>query len=269
MSEDHVELYHEIHGEAGPWITLVHGGLVPSPSWDRQVRDLSPNLTDVARVLTLDLRGYGQSPPAPHGQGYDIATLAEDVRALWDALGIERTTLVGFSMGGFVAQQLALEHPGRVAALVLVSTATRLSSNAVAAFTARATEIEEYGLTHERDHHLANAFSAGFRERQPELLDDYARHIAANRPGVVVSTFRVLGDFDRHDELTAVGCPTLVACGEQDPGLGPDSARELADALETDDLIVFPEVGHTLQIENANSFNRQVLDFLARHEVIR
>lgn len=266
MKADTTALHHETHGDSGPWITLLHGGLAASPTWDRQVRDLSPNLTDVARVLTLDLRGYGKSP-RPEDDDFGIPSMARDVVALWDRLGIQASAVVGFSMGGFVAQALTLDHPSRVRALILVSTAAGLTPAGADAFARRADEIDRAGLARELDTHIANAFTDSFREQQPELLDQYTRHVAANDPEVVAASFRCLTEFDRSADLDRIDCPALVVCGELDGQLGPDAAGPLADRIPAAERVTIPDVGHTLQVENPNAFNGVVMDFLGRMEI--
>lgn len=260
---DAQELYHEVHGEQGPWLTLLHGGLAASPSWDRQVRDLSPNLVDFARVLTCDLRGYGRTPRS-QDVGVDPPAMAADVVALWDQIGVEAATVIGFSMGGFVAQELALSVPERVTALVLVSTTSRLSDAGQMAFRGRAETLEKIGLDRELDTHLSLAFSARFHDEQPELLAEYRRHIVANDPTVIADTFRALARYDRSDTAGEISCPTLVICGEEDGHLGPAAARPLAASISDAELVVVPGVGHTLQVENPNAFNRLVADFHSR-----
>lgn len=247
------------------WITLIHGGLVASPSWERQVKDLSPNLVDAYRVLTLDLRGYGRSPEAPEDGRYDVESFAADIHRLWQRLGIERSAVIGFSMGGFVAQELALEHPEMVSALVLVSTGARLSPALRAAFASRAKEIDEHGLALEMEQHVAKSFSEEFRLDQPELIEEYVAHMADSRPRAVAATFRELEGFDRSDDLDRLRCPVMVMCGELDPGLGPAFSQDLSGRIRGSELLVVPRVGHAVQIENPNTFNRQVLDFLGRH----
>jgi pimeloyl-ACP methyl ester carboxylesterase len=122
---------HRIRGAQGVWVTLVHGGLALSVTWD----DQAARLSRVARVLTFDLRGFGES--AWVGGEYGVAALARDLLGLHDALGIRRSIVVGFSLG-MVALEAALQAPGHVAALMLVGTAARMTEAASARFLARA-----------------------------------------------------------------------------------------------------------------------------------
>lgn len=249
-------LHHELHGEEGPWLTLVHGGLVHSGSWKRQVADLAR----WCRLLTYDLRGYGRSPSAPpaHGVGGHTA----DLLTLWDELGIESSAVLGFSLGGLIAQDVALSAPRRVGALVLVSTSGRLDDAARHAFLERAHSVDADGLGDELGAHVERAFSPGFREQQPEVVARYAGEIARADATVLADTFRAVATFDRLDELGEIGCPTLVLAGEHDEGMHSGHARELASRIPDATLVVVPGVGHTMHVEAPTTFNQIVADFV-------
>jgi pimeloyl-ACP methyl ester carboxylesterase len=114
-----VELYYEVHGE-GDWLVLAHEFSGGCKSWHRQVDVLSRRL----RLLVYNNRGYPPSTvpedPAAYSQEHSI----EDLRQLMDQLGVARPVLGGFSMGGSIALNFALAHPGRVRALILAGTGT-------------------------------------------------------------------------------------------------------------------------------------------------
>lgn len=249
-------LHYQVRGESGPWVVLVHGALVHSGSWADQVPVLSAN----HRVVTFDIRGYGHS--AAIDGHFSISAAADDLQALLGHLGIESTAVVGFSMGGFIAQELALRAPELVRSLVLVSTAARVGGDAAAVFRERASVIERDGLDAEREQHVPRAFSNAFRTAHPDALRRYAEEVVSNDPAVVAATFRALADFDAHERLGEVVAPTLIVAGAQDPALGPDAARELAAAIAGATVEVLPDVGHTLHLETPERFARLVIEFL-------
>lgn len=260
---DGVRLYYETHGDDGPWVTFLHGGLVHSGSWCHQLPDLAPRLADGRRLLLLDARGYGRSDrPA---SGYAPAELARDVLAVWEATGVERSFVVGFSVGGMTAIQLALGAPERVLGLVLVSTGARPDAALAAAFRERAAAVEREGIEHEARIHLERAFSDAFKASQPELVAEYGVEIARNEPHALARTLEGVASFDAAERVRELDVPTLLVAGELDPGLGAPYARALHDAVAGSELVVLPGAGHTLQIENPGAFNRVVGDFLALH----
>ena len=122
LSRDGISIHYEIQGR-GPWLTLAHALAGDLGLWDEQVAELAGDFT----LLRYDLRGHGGSnmPPAP----WQLADLAADVIALWDALGIERSHFVGLSLGGMIGQHLALAAPHRIDRLVLAATSSGYASN--------------------------------------------------------------------------------------------------------------------------------------------
>lgn len=254
----------EEYGAAGPWVTLIHGGLVAAPTWEQQVRGPSPNLADVARVLVVELAGYGGNRIPDDVPPPSFAQWADSVAALWTERGIERSVVVGFSMGGFVAQLLAARHPERVQGLVLTGTGAKASAPQAEAFRERAAKLTEHGPAAEVTAHLALAFSDRFRAEQPALVARYGEHIAAGDARVMATMFRNLAELDLRPGLSRLRCPVRVICGEVDPAFGPAVAQELCDAIPRADLVVVPSVGHTVQLENGKAFNAAVEQFLAR-----
>lgn len=249
-------LHYQVHGDIGPWVVLVHGGLAHSGSWADQL----PVLSASHRVVTFDIRGYGHSVATDGRFGIPAAT--DDLEALLGHLGIESAAVVGFSMGGFIAQELALRAPELVQSLVLVSTAARVHDDAAAAFRERARVIERDGLDAELEEHVPRAFSIAFRTAHPDELRHYAEEVARNDPIVVAATFRALAEFDAHERLHGLAVPTLIVAGAEDAALGADAARELADTIADATVEVLPDVGHTLHLEEPDRFAQLVIDFV-------
>jgi 3-oxoadipate enol-lactonase len=237
------------------WLTLIHGGLVGSATWSRQVAALAP----VARVLTYDLRGYANGvAPAPV-----VADHASDLLALWDDRGVERGFVVGFSLGGLIAQEVALAAPERVTGLVLVSTAARVGDDARRSYLERAAEIDAHGLGPSLDALVERALSPGFRERQPELTAGYREQVAATPPQAISVSFRAVAAHDRLADLPAIGCPALVVTGDQDAAMGVATATALRDGIPEAALVVLRDTGHTIHVERPSTFAHLVADFLA------
>lgn len=254
-----VRLYYEQHGSLGSWLTLIHGGLVHSGSWQRQVSELASG----CRVLTYDVRGYGRSERPPGG--YTIPDFAQDLRALWDDLGIEQGFVLGFSMGGFVAQLAALQWPERVAGLILVSTAAGLDERAREAFRERAAVAEHSGLEQERSVHVQRAFSPRFRDSTPDFIAAYANEIVQNDRHAFAQTFRGLAGFESRERLGEIRCATLILAGELDEAIPPPAARELNERIPGSKLVLLPGIGHTIHIEDPATFNRLVSEFVTSH----
>ncbi|MEX2556641.1 MAG: alpha/beta hydrolase [Actinomycetota bacterium] len=250
------DFHYELAGDAEPVLTLVHGGLAHSAVWRSQVPPLSLH----ARVLSLDLRGYGESGGAD--SGCTVAGWARDLIGLWDALELESSYLLGFSLGGMIAQEVALLAPERVAGLVLQSTSARLDEDARRAFMLRADVVEATGLAEELATHLQRAFSPRFLAEQPELVECYRREVARTDPAVLAASFRAVASFHRLDELPRISCPTLVLAGEEDQGGFARDALALRATIPNAALAILAGVGHTIHLEAPSTFTTMVRDFV-------
>ena len=231
--------------------------------WYKQL----PVLGERLRTIAVDYRDVGDSDPA--GGPYVIADVAADVLGLMDALGLERASLVGVSMGGFVALELALRAPQRVDRLVLVVTsaggATHVSTSPeiLALLMPRDDEEVETGDGARR---VCSAVAApGWAERAPEEIETFVE-IARYRPMTRAAFLRQLEANRAHDvsgRLGEIDAPTLVLHGDVDPLVPVHNGAYLAEQIAGARLVVYPDTGHIPEVEVADAFNRDVLEFLA------
>lgn len=253
---DHARVHYDVYGTDGPWITLLHGGLVDMAS----LADLATRLAVDMRVVTLDVRGYGQSR-ARDGD-LSLAASTGDVIGLLDHLAIDRSTVFGFSMGGMIAQRIALDHPDRIDALVLMSTGSRTGPTKAEAFRARADRIASQGLGPEREEHVVRAFSPDWLDAHPEEFRAYADRVLDNDPDVVAATMRSIAEFDVTAELPRLEAPVLILAGELDQGFGPDVANETATHLRDAVVEVVVGAGHTIHLEQPAEVARHINEFV-------
>ena len=159
----------------GSDLVLIHGLGGDLHVWDADV----PVFTRHHRVLRLDVRGCGASdkPAGP----YSLALFARDVEALLAACGVAQAHVLGISMGGVVAQRLALDFPARVRSLVLVSTSSEVGETSVAMWRWLADLIEREGFD-ARTADASRAFSPRFAAAHPDVVADLGRRNAANDP---------------------------------------------------------------------------------------
>jgi pimeloyl-ACP methyl ester carboxylesterase len=232
--------------------------------------DLGQALAGQHRVITYDLRGMGGSS---RGSGpISVASLANDALGLLDALEIERTHVLGYSLGSAIAQELALAAPDRVSSLVLNCTWARTDGFQRAMLT---------GLAHPwRVGDLPSALSALGVAFSPQLLDspEFGALIEQLLP-LFPSTPQQIAvcaeqwDADiAHDTLDRLGqitAPTLVVAGEQDLLTPPWHGTQVAEAIPGARLEMFtgPGSSHALGVERAEEFLPLVADFLAEHPV--
>jgi 3-oxoadipate enol-lactonase len=246
----------------GPDLTLLHSvGLSTREGWRYQI----PALARRFSVLAYDFRGLGKSERGSGPLG--VAAYVRDLKVLLDTLGIERTALMGVSLGGFVAQAFALQYPAMVSALVLVSTAPWIFEGHAQRRAARNEKIRRQGMGAAAEHQLASHFPADFGPANPDVLMWYRQHYLANDPENYIEIMDDLGHFDSRDRLGGIICPTLIVAGDADntsvAGRAPlDSATMLHRLIPGSDLAVMPGSHHYPQIDQADAFNERVLAFL-------
>ena len=265
------QLYYEVHGD-GPPLVLLMGIGYDSSLWTlAQV----PALSTQFQVVLMDNRDSGRSSRADHP--YRIADMADDVAGLLDALGIQRSHLLGLSMGGLIAQEFALRHADRLDRLVLTGTGAAPARSAVDPI-----EIWSWVKTNDPTgeafggQQFVSLFSTAFL-RNSDAVRDTAEMLASNPysmgPEAYARQAKAYLQFDSLDRLDAISAPTLVIVGEQDLLTPPWIAREVADAIPGSQFEVISGDGssHVVPIERPDDFNRLVSDFLANapHQRVR
>lgn len=223
VSVDGLKMYYELAG-AGPQLVLVAGLGLDLSECGQLIDALAPHY----RVLAFDNRGAGRTdkPDEP----YSVTQMAADTAGLMKALGIERAHVVGMSLGGRIALDLALEYPERVRSLILVSTSARVQ---------RRWPIGLLGLV-----------SLIFRGRYPQPRYAFRRQRAASI------------DYDRTGDLSELRVPTLVVHGRRDHIVPYRLAEDMAAAIPGARLELV-ESGHLYPLSKSSRFVEQVAAFTA------
>jgi 3-oxoadipate enol-lactonase len=242
-------------------VLLLCGIGAKRQGWYKQL----PVLGQRFRAIALDYRDVGDSDPA--GGPYAIGDVADDVAALAQELRIERASLIGISMGGFIALQLALRQPELVDRLILVVTSAGGASHVSTSPEIMRTlmpgeEAFESGAGARR---VCSAVAGpGFAERRPEAIDEFAE-IAQHNPMHRDAYLRQLAACREHDVVDRLGeihAPTLVIHGEADPLVRVENGRFLAERIPGARLIEYEGIGHIPEVECADEFNRDLMAFL-------
>jgi pimeloyl-ACP methyl ester carboxylesterase len=253
-----ITLYYESTGHGTP-LVLLSGVGFGSWIWRHQITPLAKHF----RVIAFDNRGIGQSdkPDEP----YTIETLARDTVALLDALKISQAHLLGVSLGGMVALQLALDHPHRVLRLILCSTAfggpnTVLPSLEVLQFMATPGGDPEERFARG----IRFSFGSSFLEKNPAAVAFIRQKMTENRQPEYAYRRQVMAPlgFNVEMQLQQIQKPTLILAGDQDQAVPVENARRLAEKIPSAQLQIFWGAGHLCFIEQADAFNQAVLGFL-------
>lgn len=203
--------------------------------WD----DVAGRLADRWRVILSDKRGHGLSTGTTP---FSIDDLAVDVLALADHLGLKRFAVIGLSIGGLIAQALALMAPDRVAALVLTNTAARIGT--AESWAARIAAVEAGGLKGIAEGVLVRWFTAAYRDSQPDTLAAWRRMLLAMPAEGYAAACAALAEADLTPRIGAIAVPTLVAVGDADEATPPDLVRATATAIPGARFALIPECGH-------------------------
>ncbi|HWE15832.1 MAG TPA: alpha/beta hydrolase [Hyphomicrobiaceae bacterium] len=266
-TDDGIRLYYEEAGSGTP-VLFVHEFAGDHRSWEPQLRYFSRRY----RCITFNARGWPPSDVPQDVDRYSQARACEDVRAVLDALSIDKAHVVGLSMGGFAVLHFGLTHPTRARSLLVagagygsepserekfrneaVVIAAKLEKEGMATFA----EAYAYGPTRVQ---FENKDSRGFAEFKAMLAEHSAKGAANTQLGVQHERRSI---FDLEDKLAACRVPMLVVTGDEDwPCLLPNLF--IKRTCPTAGLLVIPNSGHAVNLEEPAAFNAALGDFLAQ-----
>lgn len=252
IGDTRINLVDEGEGDA---IVFLHANTFSWRNWIPQLDALSGRY----RCVALDIRGYGSSDRT---EPLEIERYAHDVADVCAHLGIARTHVVGISLGGLVAQAVAVEHPRLVHGLVLANT-TGGTDPAVADRVRRAAAtIRAEGLQQVLAASFEASFSARFLQRHPDRVRALRREFGSADPLAVAATTEAVTRYDARARLPRIAAPTLVIHGEHDALMGRENSELLTREIPDARLVVLPQAGHFSNIECPEDFNRELVRFL-------
>ena len=258
-----VNLAYELHG-AGQPLVLIHGA-----QSDRSIfANLLPDFMDQFQVLIFDQRGSGQSEK-PDIE-YTIGMIADDTAALMEHVGFSSAHVYGVSMGGMIAQELAIRHGAAVRSLVLGCTtpggpqAISLEGGAIqSSHSTAALSAEERGRA------LAEtAFTKGYIEQHPELIPALieARKKQPLDPVGFARRMQAAYAHNTFDRLSHITCPTLVITGKDDALIAWKNSQLLADHIVDSELVLLEPAGHVFWVEQPAQSRDAIVTFLQKHK---
>ena len=245
-------------GGSGDAVLLVHAIGCDHRMWEGLGTALSPRF----RVLRMDVRGHGRSNVTP--RPYSLDQLADDARDLLDSLGIEKAHWVGLSMGGMIGQAFALRHPDRLRKLVLANTTSTYGTQGPGMWQASAKAVSEGGMAAIKDLAMQRYFTDDFRASHSDIVDRIGDGFLATDPAGYIACCDAIRDLDFSGDLHRITAPTLVIAGEKDVGTPVAMSKAIADAIPGAKLVVIPGAAHLSAVEDPETFNRRVADFLSR-----
>jgi 3-oxoadipate enol-lactonase len=215
------------------------------------------------RILAYDTRGHGASD-APKSE-YTLEMLADDLKALLDALGVKNPHFCGLSMGGMIGQIFALKYPGVFKTLVLADTTSRFPAEAQPTWKQRIQLAEEKGMQPLVQPTLERWFTESFRASDPKPVEGIAKLIAATPVPGYVGCCHAIPKVNTTARLKEIRTPILILCGDKDPGTPPAMSKEMHENAPGSKLVMVPDAAHLANLEQPAAFTKALRDFIAAH----
>lgn len=223
-------------------VVLLHSLALDRTIWEGLLQHLPPRFD----TITPDLPNHGASPSLPEAS---IPAMGDAVAELIRTEVEGPVVLVGLSLGGCVAQAVAIQHPDLVRGLGLLDTTAWYGESAMETWESRAQKAIENGLDSLADFQLERWFTAGFKERQPEVGERLLEIFTANDLDRYVATCRAMGAADLRDGVEGVGVSTCIVVGSEDGATPPSHAIDLWERIPDAGLHVVPNCSHLSAIE--------------------
>ena len=244
----------------GQAVLLIMGLAYPAAMWFRQV----PALAEHHRVLRLDNRGAGRTGDVP-GAPYTVETMAADCLAVLDAANVATAHIVGISMGGLMAQEIAMTAPERVRSLCLLATHPGIA-HAVMDPDALAMLGKRENLTPREAAEASIPFNYAPSTPRERIEEDWAVRLplAATNKGYLTQLSGT-SQWDGYDRLDRITAPTLVLHGELDALVLPGNGRILADRIPGAELVIVTEANHLLGTDQPEQVSELLVTWVERH----
>jgi len=264
-TDDGVKLFYEEVGSGVP-IVFVHEFAGDSRSWESQLRYFRRNY----RCIAFNARGYPPSDVPDDGERYSQERARDDIKAVIDALKIDKAHVVGLSMGGFAALHFGFTYPDRARSLVVAGCGYGASPDKRAQFAAEteaaARRFEEIGMAKAAVGYALGPSRVQFQNKDPRGWREFADQLAEHSSRGAALTMRgVQGRrpslFDLVERMQTITAPTLIMTGDEDwPCLEP--ALLMKRTISSAGLVVIPNTGHTINLEEPAAFNQHLDEFL-------
>jgi pimeloyl-ACP methyl ester carboxylesterase len=264
-TDDNVKLYYEETGSGIP-IVFVHEFAGDLRSYEMQMRYFGQRY----RSIAFNARGYPPSDVPESGEAYSQERARDDIRAVLDALKIDKAHIVGLSMGGFAALHFGFTYPDRARSLVIAGcgygAAPDKRTQFVAEAEAAAKNFEQGGMAKAAEAYALGPTRVQFQNKDPRGWREFADQLAEHSTEGSARTMRGVQArrpslFDLVEKMKTITVPTLIMTGDEDwPCLEPGLLMKRT--IPTAALVVMPNAGHTINLEDPMVFNQHIADFL-------
>jgi pimeloyl-ACP methyl ester carboxylesterase len=255
MTDTLVPELNHVSAGSGPPLVFLHPIAMRLEFWG----EVAAKLSTKYRTIRVDLRGHGRNAPAV--EPYSTQDLASDVIALARRLGLRPAVFVGCSLGGMVAQGVAIDAPELVAGLVLSNTTHRTSKVGAAIMRDRARRcLEDMRGAVASD--IERWFTPAFRAGAPDKAEEVRRWALANDPRTVANGWLAIASLDNEAAARLVEAPVLAMTGSLDPASPPEATRAMQGAFANASYLELPGAGHFAPIEQPRAYAEAVDSFV-------
>jgi len=254
-------LHYEEKG-IGQSLIFIHGVGLDLTMWEKQVEDLSKHF----RVISYDMVGHGGSehPPGP----YSLSQFVEQLAELMNHLRIEKSHIIGFSMGGMVAQAYALKYPDKVKTLTIMNAVANRTKEQRNAVLKRVEEVKRTGPLATIEPAIKRWFNLEFMDLQEETVSKIRERLQTNDAASYLAAYTLFATADEElwPQIQQINIPTQIITGENDLGSNPEMARQMHEMIVGSELMIVPNMRHMLPIEGAEIVNEAIRSFIERQK---
>ncbi|MDA7963580.1 alpha/beta hydrolase [Ruegeria sp.] len=258
MTATAVDCDYSIEG-SGPPLFLIHGIGAARDTW----RFGLPVLTQHFTVISYDLRGHGTSPQ-PDGP-FGLEELVADLERVRVRTGIEKAHFAGHSLGGMIGPSYARAYPDRVLSLGLLSTAAFRTEEDSRKVWAVVQMMQEKGVEQVLPTLVDRWYTDRFITENRAIVDRRLKQVIDTPEEVFLNVFRIYAGTEMAPWLHEVTVPSLVLTGENDGGCNPRLNRQISGALPNSELVILPELKHSIMLEAGEEVARKMIAFLDRY----
>lgn len=240
----------------GPPLILVHGIGAARNTWDKAL----PLLTQHFTVVTYDLRGHGASPKPEKEFGLD--ELVADLERIRELCNLDSMHIAGHSLGGMIGPAYAYKYPQRVKSLGVLSTAAFRTDEDSTKVWAVVKAMEDKGIPNVLPTLTDRWFTDAFIKSYPEVVKNRLKQVIETDPEIFLNVFRIYAGTEMQPWLHKVKTPALVLTGENDGGCNPRLNKLIAEALQNSELLILPELKHSILLEAGDKVAGHLVDFI-------
>jgi len=243
-------------GGEGPALFLIHGIGAARDTW----RFLLPTLAEQFTVVTYDLRGHGQSP-MPEG-GFGLDELVADLERVRERSGFDAAPFAGHSLGGMIGPAYARAYPDRVKSLGLLSTAAFRTEDDSRKVNAVITKMRDQGIPNVLETLTDRWYTDEFLASNEDIVRQRLDQVIACDPDVFLNVFEIYANTEMSPWLHTINAPCLVLTGENDGGCNPRLNRLIDEALPNSELVILPELRHSILLEAGAAVAEHLVRFV-------